>query len=114
MFEKKGTFVIASDATTEDALMEVVLEAGADDVVEEDGFFIVTCEPSVFGDIKTAVDGSGIELVSSEVAMIPGNMVSVDTDTARKALAMLETLEDHEDIQKVYSNLDIPDELAEE
>jgi len=114
MFEKKGIFAIESSKAGEDALMEIALDAGADDVVQEGEFFEITCEPSVFGDVKKGLEEAEIETVSSEIAMVAGNMVTVDVEKARKALNLMENIDDHDDVQKVYSNLDIPDELAEE
>ncbi len=112
MFEQKGTFLIKADGVDEETLIEVALDAGADDVVEEGGYFEITCSPPAFSDVRAGVEAAGIEPVSSEIAMVPGTMVTVDNDTARKALALMEALDDHDDVQKVYSNLDIPDELA--
>jgi len=114
MFEQKGVFSIEAEKVNEDALMEIALDAGADDIVQEGEFFEITCEPSAFGAVKKSLEEAEIETVSAEIAMIAGNMVSVDVEKARKALSLMESLDDHDDVQKVYSNLDIPDELAEE
>ncbi|MBS3821665.1 MAG: YebC/PmpR family DNA-binding transcriptional regulator [Planctomycetes bacterium] len=114
MFEQKGTFLIAADKTDEDALMEVALDTGADDVVLEDDFFQISCDPSAFKDVKDALDAKGIEPDSSELAMVAGNMVTPDEATARKLVQFTEDLEDHDDVQKVYSNFDVPDSLMAE
>lgn len=114
MFEQKGSLVIETDKVDEDTLMEIALEAGADDVTTESEFYEITCEPAAFGGIKQALAEKEIEAVSAEVAMVAANTVTLDSEKARKALAMMETLEDHDDVQKVYSNFDIPDELMEE
>jgi len=114
MFEKKGTFIVSSNVTDEDTLMEAVLEAGADDVTREGDYFEVTCGPGDFGKVKASLKKAGIETVGSEIAMVPGNMIAVDRNTAGKVLELLEILDDHDDVQKVYSNLDIPDELTDE
>ena len=114
MFEPKGTFVIEATKTDEDALMEIALEAGADDVLTEGEFFEITCDPSAFGAVKQALAEKEIETVSGEVAMVAANTVELDAEKARKAMALMEALEDQDDVQKVYSNFDIPDELLEE
>jgi YebC/PmpR family DNA-binding regulatory protein len=114
MFEQKGSFVVARDKTDEDTLMEVALEAGADDVASEKEFYEVTCEPGVFSAVKDALAAREIKTTSAEVAMVAGNMIALPADQARKALELMENLEDHDDVQNVYTNLDIPDELVEE
>lgn len=114
MFEKKGTFVVASDKADEDTLMEIALDAGADDVTAEGECFEITCEPAVFSALKDALAEKGVETTSAEIAMVAGNMVTLDADQARKALQLMENLEDHDDVQNVYTNLDIPDELVAE
>jgi YebC/PmpR family DNA-binding regulatory protein len=114
MFEPKGTLVIEATKTDEDTLMEIALEAGADDVVTEGEFFEITCDPSAFGAVKQALADKEIETVSAEIAMVAANTVALDAEKARKAMALMEALEDQDDVQKVYSNFDIPDELMEE
>lgn len=114
MFEPKGTFVIEAAKTDEDALMEIALEAGADDVLTEGEFFEITCDPSAFGNVKQALADKEIETVSAEIAMVAANTVALDAEKARKAMNLMEALEDQDDVQKVYSNFDIPDELMEE
>ena len=114
MFQQKGTFVVPSDKADEDTLMEIALDAGAEDVSNAGEFFEVTCEPSVFSIVKDALAGKGIETSSAEIAMVASNMVTLDAEKARKALNLMENLEDHDDVQNVYTNLDIPDELVAE
>jgi YebC/PmpR family DNA-binding regulatory protein len=114
MFEQKGTFVVAAEKADEDTLMELALEAGADDVVAAGEFFEITCEPGAFSAVKDALAAKEIETTSAEIAMIASNMVTLDPEQARKALGLMENLEDHDDVQNVYTNLDIPDELVAE
>ncbi|MBN1943427.1 MAG: YebC/PmpR family DNA-binding transcriptional regulator [Phycisphaerae bacterium] len=114
LFDQKGTFVIPADKMEEDALMELALEAGADDVVAQGECFEVTCEPSAFSDVRDALKNKGIEPTSAEVAMIAKTTITLDTDQARKALQLMESIEDHDDVQNVYTNLDLPDELIAE
>ncbi len=114
MFQQKGTFVVAADKADEDTLMEIALEAGADDVANAGEFFEITCEPAAFSTVKDALAAKGIEVSSSELAMIASNMITLDADQARKGMNLMENLEDHDDVQHVYTNLDIPDELIDE
>ena len=114
MFEKKGTFVISGETTDEDTLMEIALEAGADDVTTEGDLFEIVCQPSVFSDVKEALVGKEIQTVAAEVAMVPKNTVAVDGDMARKVLKLMEAFEDHDDVQNVYANFDMPDEVLAE
>ena len=114
LFEKKGTFVISAEATDEETLMDLVLEAGAEDVVSEDEGFEVTCETASYGDVKDALEAAGIETVSAELAMVPSTTVSADDDTSRKVLRLIDNIEDHDDVQKVYTNFDPPEHILEE
>ncbi len=114
MFEQKGTFVIATDQTDEDTLMEIALEAGADDVTTEGEFFEISCDPSAFGAVKDALAEKNIETISAELAMVPSNTITPDDEKARKLLNFMENLEDHDDVQKVYTNFDIPESLMSE
>lgn len=114
MFEQKGTFVVEATQADEETLMELALEAGADDVIVEGEFFEITCEPTAFSTVKDALAAKEIETTSAEVAMVASNMVMLDAAQARKALGLMEGLEDHDDVQNVYTNLDIPDELVQE
>jgi YebC/PmpR family DNA-binding regulatory protein len=114
MFEKKGTFVISGDKVQEEALMELALEAGADDVSADADLFEITCHPTAFLTVKQALEDKGIETVSAELAMVPKNTVRVEADHARQVLRLMEALEDHDDVQKVYANFDMPEEIYAE
>ncbi len=109
-FTSSGIILIESERITEDDLMEVALDAGANDITSSDGGFEVTCEPTDFLNVKQAIEGAGIAMASSEVTMVPSTTVDCDVDTGEKVLRLLESLEDHDDVQKVYSNADIPEE----
>ncbi len=113
-FSSSGIILIESQQTTEDDLMEVALDAGANDITTSDGGFEVKCEPTDFLNVKQAIEGAGIAMVSSEVTMVPSTTVDCDIDTGEKVLRLLESLEDHDDVQKVYSNADIPVEAMGE
>jgi len=112
-FTSSGVILIESENATEDDLMEVALEAGANDITSSEGGFEVTCEPTDFLTVKQAIKSAGIAMVSSEVTMVPSTTVDCDVDTGEKVLKLLEALEDHDDVQKVYSNADIPEEAMD-
>lgn len=111
MFQSKGTFVVAADAVDEDALMEVALDAGAQDVRQDGDLFEVLCEAADFARLKQALADKKIATISAEIAMVPSNRVAVDGANARRIVALMEALEDHDDVQNVYSNFDIPQEV---
>jgi len=113
MFEQKGSFVVSSETVDEDQLMEIALEAGADDVQLDGDVFTVTCPPAAFAAVKTALADKEIETISAELAMMPKNTVQVAANKASQVLGLMESLEEHDDVQKVYANFDIPDEAME-
>ncbi|MFK7960507.1 MAG: YebC/PmpR family DNA-binding transcriptional regulator [Phycisphaerales bacterium] len=110
-FDTKGVFLIEAEATTEETLMDVALEHGADDVVTSEGGFEVTCEPSDFAGLREALDAAEIALASAEITMIPQTTIACDASTAAKVMRLVEALDDHDDVQKVHHNADIPDEV---
>ena len=110
MFEKKGFFLIPADKTEEDALLELALEAGADDVKKVGDKFEVTCTPEVFHVVSDALEKARIEPEIREIHRMPKNTVDVsDPNTARKVLKLMDRLDDQEDVQNVSSNYEIPD-----
>ena len=111
MFERKGLFVIPADKTDEDKLMEIALEAGADDVKQVGDKFEVVSDANLFAKVSDALKAAGIEPESSQLTRIPANTVNVDDpDTARKVLNLMEALDNHDDVQSVSANFNIPDE----
>jgi len=114
MFEKKGLFVIDQNDAEEDTLMEIALEAGAEDMTVINGTYEIICSPADFESMRKALDENNIKADPAEISMIPGNTVELDLANARKVVALMEALEDHEDIQHVYSNFSLPPELMEE
>lgn len=112
-FEKKGVFYFDKTKVTEDKLMEVALEAGAEDIQEGENDFQVTCDPSSFDVVKKALDEAQITYTSSEISMIPKTHIKLTGSDAEKMLKLMENLEEHDDVQKVYANFDIPDEVME-
>jgi len=113
-FEKKGLFLIPTDKVEEDSLMEIALEAGADDVKTAGDKFEVTCEPNQYRAFSEALQAAGIQPEVSELALIPKDTVDLDAATARKVLKLMEKLDDHDDVQSVSSNFNIPDEVMAE
>lgn len=114
MFEKKGYFFVLKSLSTEDKLMELALNAGAEDFsVVEEGFEI-KCAPVDFGAIQQALDAAGIKAEKKELTMIPKNLVSVTAENAQAVMDLIEALEDNDDVQNVYSNADISDEVLKD
>lgn len=113
-FEKKGIITIDKKACSEDDLLMIALDAGADDISTEEDFYEVSMEPGHFEKVKKALENAKIELASAAVAMLPKNTVKADEKTAPKILSLMEALEDHDDIQNVYANFDIDDSLLSE
>jgi YebC/PmpR family DNA-binding regulatory protein len=113
MFEKKGQFVVPAPGTTEDALMEVVLEAGAEDLTQEDDTFVVQSSPEAFEAIRGALETAGIETNEASVVREPTSTVHLDGKKAQQCVKLLEGLEEHEDVQQVFANLEFDDEDME-
>jgi YebC/PmpR family DNA-binding regulatory protein len=113
MFDKKGYIVIESDAVAEDKLMEVALEAGAEDIREDDGSFEVITALGDFEAVKEAIDEAGIPHVVAEMTMLPQNTTNLAGKDAEQMVRLMEFLEDCDDVQKVYTNADIPEEVID-
>jgi len=114
MFTQKGTILVDKETINEEELMEKALEAGAEDVVEEDNVFQVETSPDDFEDVREALEADGVKFIEAAVAMVPQNTVDItDEKTAGQILTLLERLEDHDDVQNVYANFDIPDDIME-
>ncbi|MBN1435859.1 MAG: YebC/PmpR family DNA-binding transcriptional regulator [Sedimentisphaerales bacterium] len=111
MFTKKGMFTVADKEVDEESLMELVLEAGADDFEHNEGIYEITCSVEAFQDVKNALTEKGIKTEVAELTQIPSNYVELDEEGARKVLALMEELEDQDDVQNVSANFDIPDEI---
>lgn len=114
-FNRQGQFLISKEKTSEEQLMEVALEAGAEDILDQDDHFEVRCPLTEFDAVSTALEEAKINPESSELAYLPVTLTPVtDKDAAQKLLRLLDALDDLEDVQNVYDNSDIPDELMEE
>ena len=113
IFAKKGSIVIDKKAIGEDELMELVLEAGAEDVRTEGSEYEVITEPAAFEAVKKAIDEKKIKHLSASIGKIPSNTVKLDAGKAESMLKMMEKLEDNYDVQNVYSNFDIDEDVME-
>jgi YebC/PmpR family DNA-binding regulatory protein len=111
LFDKKGYLVVEKSVIGEDALMEAALEAGAEDVREDGDNWEVVTAPEDFEAVKDAMDAASIATIAAEVTMLPQTVVPLDADTAPKMIKLIDALEDCDDVQKVYTNADIPDDI---
>ena len=114
MFEKKGYIVVSKKTIDEDKLMGIVLDAGAEDMVTEEENYAITTPPTDLFKIKKALDDNSIKTESAEITLIPKSSVNVTGEDAKKVLDLVNNLEEHEDVQHVYANFDIPDDLLKE
>jgi YebC/PmpR family DNA-binding regulatory protein len=114
LFDRKGVVLIDKAAASEDDVMTSALDAGADDVRDQEGEWEVVADPNVFNDLKASLEKAGIPILSAEVTMLPQNTVPVDGADARAVLKLMEALEDHDDVQSVYANFDIPESVLAE
>ena len=106
MFEKKGTITLSKHGLDENSILEMSLDLGADDLQSENDTFVITTTPEDFGEVSKGLEDEGYE-INGEVGPIPINMVKISGTDAKQLLGLLEKLEEHEDIQKVYSNFDL-------
>jgi transcriptional/translational regulatory protein YebC/TACO1 len=114
MFNKKGSIVFDKKTMPEEELIELSLEAGAEDVKDQEDQFEVIISPEDFLNVKAAFDDKGLKYELAEITMVPQTTVRIeDSKTAQQLLRLMDTLEDHDDVQHVYANFDIPDEILE-
>ena len=113
MFEQKGLMVFEKDKVDEEELFDLALEAGAEDVREEETEFEVITEPSDLESVKQAIDNAGLSYTLAEVTKIPTNTVKVEGKKAQQTLNLMQSIEDHDDVSHVYANCDIPDDVME-
>lgn len=114
MFEKKGYIVVSKAAVEEDKLMGVALDAGAEDMIVEGENYVIKTSPQDFFKVKKAIDDTGIKTEDAEITLLPKNTVKVEGADAKKILDLVDAIEEHEDVQHVYANFDIPDDLISE
>ncbi|MCD4722951.1 MAG: YebC/PmpR family DNA-binding transcriptional regulator [Desulfobacula sp.] len=111
MFDKKGLISVSKEESDEETLMELALDAGAEDIKEETDSFDIITEPSDFDVVKEAIDAAGIKYELAEITMIPQNLTKVEGKEAEQMIRFMEVLDDSDDVQKFYCNADIPDEV---
>jgi len=114
MFEKKGYIVVSKANAEEDKLMGVALDAGAEDMIVEDENYAIKTSPQDFFKVKKAIDDAGIKTEDAEITLLPKNTVKVEGADAKRILELVDSIEEHEDVQHVYANFDIPDDLIKE
>jgi len=112
-FTSKGVILIETDNAAEEQLMDVALDAGADDIEQTDGVWEVTCEPTQFLTLRQALETAEIEALSAEITMVPLTTVACDAALGEKILLLIDSFEEHDDVQNVYTNADIPEEAME-
>ncbi len=113
MFDRKGLITVDKAQVEEDRLVGLALEVGAEDVQEEYGLFEVVTRPEDFEKVKEYLEQENVKIVTAQVTMIPKNTVALDENHAEKILKLTEELEDHDDVQSVAANFDIPEALIE-
>ncbi len=113
MFDNKGLIAVEKSQVDEERLMGIVLEAGAEDVREEDEIFEVVTSPEAFAAVKDSLDQEKIAVASAQVTLMPKNTVDIDAKNVEQILKLTEELEDHDDVQSVSANFNIPTELME-
>lgn len=112
MFSQKGVIVVSTEHAPEDRLMEVALEAGADDIDSSEMIHEITCDPASFVSVKDAIEAAEIKIQSADLAMIAANTINLELQDARKVMRLIDALEEHDDVDAVYTNSDIADDIA--
>ena len=113
LFSRKGFFVVNKKTISEDDLMNIALEAGAEDMVVEDDTYEIKTQPAEYEKVKKALEDKDIAIEASDLTMIPSSTIKLTGNDARQVLVLVEALEDHDDVQQVYANFDIPDDIIE-
>ena len=114
MFHKKGEIVVPKTAAKEEDLMNIVLENGGEDLNDDQESWSITTDPGAYEGVLEAVKKAGIEVVHSQIGMVPQNYIKLEGAAANQMIRLLETLEDHDDVQNVYSNFDVDQKQLEE
>jgi YebC/PmpR family DNA-binding regulatory protein len=111
MFSQKGVFAISAEEVDEERVLQVALENGAEDVTSSRIVHEVICEPNAFHDLKAAFEAANIPIQSADVTKFASNQITLDLENARKVLKLMDALEEHDDVNNVSSNFDIPDDV---
>ena len=113
LFEQKGVIIVPVEAASEDTVLEAALEAGAEDMQVDDTSFEIRTAPGDVDAVKQALASSGISYESAELTMLPQTRVSLEEKQAQQVLRLMDALEDQDDVQQVYANFDIPEQIME-
>jgi YebC/PmpR family DNA-binding regulatory protein len=114
LFERKGVFVVDAGKLSEDDLMAIVLEAGAEDLKQQGDSYEITCDPTVFNQVQSALQAAKLTLHMSEVSQVAKTPIDVDVETGKKILRLMEALNDHDDVQNVYTTAHLSEEMMAE
>jgi YebC/PmpR family DNA-binding regulatory protein len=114
LFERKGYFSVDAGTTDEDTLMGIALDAGADDLKRSGSTFDITCDPAHFNQVQQALEKAGVKPTIAEISQMPKVQVDADAETAQKVLKLMEAMHDHDDVQEVYSNLNVTEQMVEQ
>jgi YebC/PmpR family DNA-binding regulatory protein len=115
MFDRKGVITVSKEDYTEEKIMEAALEAGAEDIVDdEDDFWTIHTAMEDFTEVRDALEKAEILMEEASLAMVPQNLIAVDIDTGQKILRLMEAIDDNDDVQHLYANVEFPDDMPEE
>jgi YebC/PmpR family DNA-binding regulatory protein len=114
MFDRKGLFLFDGQQVDGEKLMEIALEAGADDVKNDGGKWVVTCDPDSYSQVEQSFESTGLQPESKQLTRVPQNTVDLGPEDARKVLRLVEALDEHDDVQSVSANFNIPDDVMAE
>ncbi len=113
MFDRKGVISIDRNAYDEEKMMELALDCGADDVIEEEDAWTIQTSMEDFAAVRDAMESKGVVMESANLAMVPQNLVAVDAAVAEKVMRLMDALDDNDDVQNVYSNAEFPEDMSE-
>jgi YebC/PmpR family DNA-binding regulatory protein len=114
LFEKKGLITLSKEAASEEEVLTKAVDAGAEDMKTTSDEYEITTTPETFAAVRQALEGAGYKLISAEVTLVPKSTVPIEGKEAQRVLRLMEALEDHDDVQTVYANFDIPDEVLQQ
>jgi transcriptional/translational regulatory protein YebC/TACO1 len=113
LFERKGMILVDGEGKDEDAMMGIALDAGAEDLKASGGQFEITTDPASFAQVKAALEKAGVNIETAEVAQVPKAPVDVDEETGKKITKLMESLDDHDDVQNVYTTANLTAAMME-
>ncbi|RJQ45093.1 MAG: YebC/PmpR family DNA-binding transcriptional regulator, partial [Gaiellales bacterium] len=113
IFERKGSIVVEAASVDEEELMTAAIEAGAEDVSQDESAYEIVTDPADFMAVRGALEEAGIAFQSAELAMLPKNTIKLEQSAAKKMLRLVDALEDNDDVQEVHANFDISEEILE-